>query len=414
MPDLGDVLRGIDSGLLVIEFPDVEIHHEGFGIGLVPIVDFAFDDVMRNLAEIVTAGDRQKLTKTFPGGERKFPQLLVTELMPMDETAPWLGVKVAENRQKAGIVGITFFRQHIQGPEVLGMGKGARATISDYFQTARGFYRMARAGKVFAKLRHTHLAHAAVVKTLTGDFMPAAGNFPNDFRKAFCHPPHNEEGGMGLETVQQVQCFNRVLPHARLEPIPLAGMDIPPESFRMIVVVQANRQNVAFGIGDNWFTHLISPFFRLCVIASFRLMFEGEDFGPNTEWEEVDLLRIFVTQLKILAIRSPECPSHKGGMRPVFHCPLTAVFSSARSRVISRPTITLVPIVTVIGRSVFSRSVMQGMPRYVVSSWIPPESVMTAEARCCNARNSRYGRGSSRENLRRSMPRWPKRCRVLG
>ena len=43
----------------------------------------------------------------------------------------------------------------------------------------------------------------------------------------------------------------------------------------------------------------------------------------------------------------------------------------------SLPTIVLVPSVTVIGRSVFSLSVMQGIPKAVVSSCKPPESVKT-------------------------------------
>lgn len=38
----------------------------------------------------------------------------------------------------------------------------------------------------------------------------------------------------------------------------------------------------------------------------------------------------------------------------------------------------LVPSVTVMGRSVLSRSVIHGMPRAVASSWTPPESVMTS------------------------------------
>ena len=43
----------------------------------------------------------------------------------------------------------------------------------------------------------------------------------------------------------------------------------------------------------------------------------------------------------------------------------------------SLPTIVLVPSVTVIGRSVFSLRVKQGIPKAVVSSCKPPESVKT-------------------------------------
>ena len=43
-----------------------------------------------------------------------------------------------------------------------------------------------------------------------------------------------------------------------------------------------------------------------------------------------------------------------------------------------RPTTVFVPSVTVIGRSVLSRSVRHGTPSTVVSSWTPPESVSTS------------------------------------
>jgi len=47
------------------------------------------------------------------------------------------------------------------------------------------------------------------------------------------------------------------------------------------------------------------------------------------------------------------------------------------------PSSLLVPCVIVTGRSVLSRNVKQGTWRYVVSSWMPPESVNTAAADEC-------------------------------
>jgi hypothetical protein len=44
----------------------------------------------------------------------------------------------------------------------------------------------------------------------------------------------------------------------------------------------------------------------------------------------------------------------------------------------------LVPSVIVTGRSVLSRNVMQGMPKIVVSSCTPPESVITKPAVATN------------------------------
>ena len=53
-------------------------------------------------------------------------------------------------------------------------------------------------------------------------------------------------------------------------------------------------------------------------------------------------------------------------------------------------------MVQVIGRSVFGRTVTQGTPNQVVSSWRPPESVITSPASLINPSISRYGSGSSR------------------
>lgn len=75
-------------------------------------------------------------------------------------------------------------------------------------------------------------------------------------------------------------------------------------------------------------------------------------------------------------MRSPARPSHSGGASPPARLGASkAPFSIASGSV---PTSRLVPIVIVMGRSVFSRSVKHGIPRTVVSSWTPPESVRTS------------------------------------
>ena len=59
----------------------------------------------------------------------------------------------------------------------------------------------------------------------------------------------------------------------------------------------------------------------------------------------------------------------RGGWRvALFAEPFNAAAASAMIFVVSVPTTTFVPISTVIGRSVFSRNVRQGMPSAVVSS----------------------------------------------
>ena len=70
-------------------------------------------------------------------------------------------------------------------------------------------------------------------------------------------------------------------------------------------------------------------------------------------------------------------PSHRSGRARVAVPGLAPWPARSRSgipliRAGSRPSRVLVPARTVTGRSVLSRSVKHGMPRYVVSSWIPP------------------------------------------
>ena len=65
-------------------------------------------------------------------------------------------------------------------------------------------------------------------------------------------------------------------------------------------------------------------------------------------------------------MRSDVLPSQRGGWRvTLFAEPFNAAVASAMIFVVLVPTTTLVPISTVIGRSVFSRNVRQGMPSAV-------------------------------------------------
>ncbi len=88
------------------------------------------------------------------------------------------------------------------------------------------------------------------------------------------------------------------------------------------------------------------------------------------------------------AIRSPAWPSQRAGRRAGAGSK-SACRAASRIRARSLPTTWFVPSLTVIGRSVVSRRVRHGIPRTVVSSWMPPESVSTRRAWACSARKSR-------------------------
>ena len=78
------------------------------------------------------------------------------------------------------------------------------------------------------------------------------------------------------------------------------------------------------------------------------------------------------------AIRSLAWPSHSGGIVPRRKSPLSTARISVRSRSISLPTMTFVPVVVVIGRSVFSRSVRQGTPTVPEGRPVPMASTTGA------------------------------------
>ena len=80
----------------------------------------------------------------------------------------------------------------------------------------------------------------------------------------------------------------------------------------------------------------------------------------------------------ISIILSEVCPSQRGGILPFFHWPERSFFMAGAMASGLVPSNSFVPVVTVSGRSVLFLKVMQGTPMTVVSSVMPPESVMTA------------------------------------
>ena len=70
--------------------------------------------------------------------------------------------------------------------------------------------------------------------------------------------------------------------------------------------------------------------------------------------------------------------SHLAGMDPFFRLPSIVFPRPVRPPLGSVPINSFVPTLTVSGLSVESRKVIHGAPKTVVSSVIPPESVITA------------------------------------
>ena len=92
------------------------------------------------------------------------------------------------------------------------------------------------------------------------------------------------------------------------------------------------------------------------------------------------------------------------GILPDLYEPSMISATSGNTRPSSSPTKVLVPVSTVIGRSVLSLRVRQGIPRTVVSSCTPPESVSTARAPSRRLRNSMYPNGLQNAMSPRRFP----------
>src|SRR6266849_5355983 len=73
-----------------------------------------------------------------------------------------------------------------------------------------------------------------------------------------------------------------------------------------------------------------------------------------------EALQVTSVAVKISAMRSLAFPSQKGGTPPFFTPPRKILHASFRNRFESCPTRIFVPIVTVTGRSVLSRTVRHG------------------------------------------------------
>src|SRR5580765_6822523 len=99
--------------------------------------------------------------------------------------------------------------------------------------------------------------------------------------------------------------------------------------------------------------------------------------------------------MRVWIIRLAALPSQNCGGGGASRMPVKTRANSCIILSESEPTSTFVPWVKVTGRSVFSRKVIQGTPKIVVSSCTPPESVRTTLAQDMRWRKSRYPNGGT-------------------
>ena len=91
----------------------------------------------------------------------------------------------------------------------------------------------------------------------------------------------------------------------------------------------------------------------------------------------------------MLTILLAALPSQNRGILALKWVPLSSLLLAPIILSLSVLTSTFVPCSTVIGLSVLSLMVMHGIPKTVVSSWMPPESVNTNLEFDIKARKSR-------------------------
>src|SRR6202162_5292787 len=121
--------------------------------------------------------------------------------MAMRKTPPGLRMKGPKHWQKAGIVGVTFLREHIQRPQVGRRRERPRAAVANYFCGADVLQNVTRSDYIITKFVRIHLLDTSMAISLTGDFMSPSGNLPNDLGVTLSDPTHHKERRFRVEPI---------------------------------------------------------------------------------------------------------------------------------------------------------------------------------------------------------------------
>src|SRR5258708_31155610 len=83
VPDAGQHRGGLDLRLLRVQLPDVEIHDEGSGVVLVPVLEGTLHETMWELPIVIAPGDREVPAQHARRRHRELPQLALAEAEAM-------------------------------------------------------------------------------------------------------------------------------------------------------------------------------------------------------------------------------------------------------------------------------------------------------------------------------------------
>src|ERR1700746_176134 len=98
MADLLQCRSDVYPRLVRVKLPYMKVHEERSFIRSVPMLHSPLVEVIRNLPQVHTTGDRQQESKAIPGRKWKLQKLPALKFMRVDEPAPWLLLKRTQKR----------------------------------------------------------------------------------------------------------------------------------------------------------------------------------------------------------------------------------------------------------------------------------------------------------------------------
>src|SRR5262245_26318559 len=119
--------------LLPVKLPWHEIKDHGGILLSVPPRSGMPEQCVWKLTNIVSSGNRYSETQETNGGDGNFPDAEVARAVPVlvHLEASWISGEASQYRIDAGVVLITFLREHVEDPKILFVEPASWSPVSD-------------------------------------------------------------------------------------------------------------------------------------------------------------------------------------------------------------------------------------------------------------------------------------------
>src|SRR5215469_659937 len=161
-------------------------------------------------------------------------------------------IPVVRDGIDARVMSETAGSQNLQGPERILRNGIAGRPVTGRRHPAGIFDGRHGALGVSAEFRRGHLVNRAVCITVTADFVTGGPNGPSGAALMFGHPTQNEESGLHLLLVQQVENARDLLSDAGGVLLPERGVDERLDFRRMKIFFDIDRQGVEHRPNQAW------------------------------------------------------------------------------------------------------------------------------------------------------------------